>query len=330
MTISIAVLDDYAGVAAGLADWDALHPRATVRFFRDHLDEEQAAEQLASFEVICTIRERMDLPASLLERLPRLRLITVIGEALPNLDLEAATRLGILVCNARGSIDDRTQTQSATPELAWGLLLALARQIPRHDREMRSGGWQLGMGTILHDKTMGILGLGNLGRRVAGYARAFGMNVIAWSENLTEETAQAAGAVRVERDAFFARADAISIHLRLSGRTRGLVGAREIGLMKPGAFLINTSRGPIIDDPALIAALAGRRIGGAGLDVFDLEPLPAGHPLRSLPNVVLTPHLGYFTQELMGLFYRGSQAAVAAWLDGEAVAALNAPRVQAP
>jgi len=330
MAISIAVLDDYAGIAADLADWDVLYPRAEVRFFRDHLDEAQAVEQLASCEVICTIRERMALPASLLARLPRLRLITVIGERLAGLDLDAATRLGILVCNARGSVDDRAQTQSATPELAWGLLLALARQIPRHERAMRAGGWQLDAGMILQGRTMGILGLGNLGRRVAGYARAFGMDVIAWSENLTDEAAQAAGAVRVERDAFFARADAISIHLRLSERTRGLVGARELGLMKPGAFLINTSRGPIVDEPALIAALAARRIGGAGLDVFDQEPLPAGHPLRGLPNVVLTPHLGYFTQELMGLFYQGTQAAVAAWLDGRPVAALNAPSVQAP
>jgi phosphoglycerate dehydrogenase-like enzyme len=329
MAISIAVLDDYAGVAADLADWDALRPHATVRFFRAHLDEEEAAEQLAPFEVICTIRERMALPASLLARLPRLRLITVIGERLANLDLDAATRLGILVCNARGTVDDRVQTQSATPELAWALLLALARQIPRHDREMRSGGWQLGMGTILHGKTMGILGLGHLGRRVAGYARAFGMEVIAWSENLTDEAARAAGAVRVERDAFFARSDAISIHLRFSARTRGLVGVRELGLMKPGAFLINTSRGPIVDEPALIDALAARRIGGAGLDVFDREPLPAGHPLRDLPNVVVTPHLGYFTQELMSLFYRGTQATVAAWLDGRPAAALNAPPVQA-
>jgi phosphoglycerate dehydrogenase-like enzyme len=325
MLPSIAVLDDYAGIAGQLADWSELRPRATVHFFDKHLGEEEAVAALASFDILCTIRERMILPARLLERLPRLRLVTIIGNGLPGLDLDGAARLGILVCNARGATDDRSVTQSATPELAWGLVLSTARHIPRQDQRMRlEGGWQSQTGTIVHGKTMGILGLGNLGRRVAGYAKAFGMEVIAWSQNLTTDAAQQIGVTRVDKEEFFARSDVISIHLRLSERTRGLVGASELARMKPTATLINTSRGPIVDETALVAALAEARLGGAGLDVFDQEPLPADHRLRTLPNVVLTPHLGYFTHELMEAFYRGTVATVGAFLDGTPTGALNA------
>lgn len=319
----IAVLDDHAGVASTLADWSRLSDRATLRFFHEHLDEPRAAAALEPFDILCTVRERMALPGRLLERLPRLRMISVIGDRLATLDLEAATRLGILVCNARGSADDRVLTESATPELAWGLLLSLMRAIPRHDAHMRGGGWQLSPGAILRGRTLGILGLGKLGRRVAEYARAFGMDVIAWSQNLTDEAAEAAGARRVDKQALFAQADAISIHLRLSERTRGLVGARELDAMKPTALLINTSRGPIVDEAALIGMLREGRIGGAGLDVFDVEPLPADHPLRALPNVVLTPHLGYFTQELMSAFYRGTVDTVGAFIEGKPKGVLN-------
>jgi phosphoglycerate dehydrogenase-like enzyme len=320
----IAILDDYAGIAEKAADWSAIRARAEVHVFRDALAGDAAVAALSSFDVLCTIRERMALPAALLERLPQLKLITIIGESLPNLDMAAATKAGILVCNARGSTEDRATTQNATPELAWGLILSVARHIPAQDQRMRlEGGWQSQTGTVLCGKTMGILGLGNLGRRVAGYAKAFGMEVIAWSQNLTDEAACEVGVRRVEKEAFFAQADVISIHMRLSARTRGLVAARELGLMKPSAIIVNTSRGPIIEEAALVAALAEGRIGGAGLDVFDQEPLPADHPLRSLPNVVLTPHLGYFTEETMAAFYGGTVATVAAFLDGRPVGVLN-------
>jgi phosphoglycerate dehydrogenase-like enzyme len=319
----IAILDDYAGIARSLADWSALSGRAEIVVFREPLDDTTAADRLADFDVLCSIRERMAFPESLLARLPRLKLLTIIGTGLPGLDLAAAARHGIRVCNARGATDDRAFTQGATPELAWGLLLALVRHIPEQDQRERPAGWQTRPGTILCGKTMGILGLGNLGRRVAAYAQAFGMEVIAWSQNLTDEAARAVGVERVEKAALFARSDALSIHLRLSERSRGLVGAAELAAMKPGAVLINTARGPIVDGTALVAALSEGRIGGAGLDVFDVEPLPAGHPLRALPNVVLTPHLGYFTEELMGAFYRGTVATVTAFLDGAPAGLLN-------
>ena len=323
----IAVLDDYAGIAETLADWSMLRQRADLVVFREPLDEDRAANRLADFDVICTIRERMALPGTLLARLPRLKLLTIIGTGLPQLDMAAATRLGILVCNARGSAQDRAVTQNATPELAWGLLLALARHIPEQDQRGRlEGGWQTRPGTILAGKTMGILGLGNLGRRVAAYAQAFGITTIAWSQNLTDQAARAVGVERVEKAALFARSDALSIHLRLSDRSRGLVGAQELALMKPAALLINTARGPIVGGAALVTALATNRLAGAGLDVFDVEPLPAHHPLRSLRNVVLTPHLGYFTAELMAAFYRGTVDTVAAFLDGAPIGMLNGPQ----
>lgn len=318
--MQVAILDDYARVALDAADWSQLPAGSKIAVFDRHLSEAEAAIELAPFEVLCTMRERMALPGTLIERLPRLKLIVVYGPMLANLDLAAARARGVAVVRAvpPESAGAPRDLSGSTAELAWGLLIATARHIAEEDRRLKQGGWQASLGINLEGRTLGILGLGNVGRRMARYARAFGMEVIAWSQNLTAETAQAAGARRVEKDELFRLADILSLHVVLSARTRGLVGARELGLMKPQAFLINTARGPIVDEAALIAALRQGRLAGAGLDVFDQEPLPAEHPLRSLANVTLTPHLGYVTGETLAAFYSGMPAAIAAFAAGAA------------
>ena len=314
----VAILDDYVGLALDLADWSPVRIRSEVTVFDRHLSEAEAVEALRPFDVICTMRERMALPRTLIERLPNLKLITIVGRSLPNLDMAAASDCGVLVAHsdfanprfrAGGSLQD------ATPELAWGLLIATVRNLAEEHRRMRDGGWQTTAGVTLSGKTLGLLGLGRTGRRMAEYAKAFGMQVIAWSQNLTEEAAAAAGARRVEKTALFEGSDVVSIHLVLSERTRGLVGQPELALLKPHAYLINTSRGPIVDEAALIDALRTGRIAGAGLDVYDIEPPPPDHPLRLLPNVTLSPHLGYVTREMLGAFYSETVEAVVAWLD---------------
>ncbi len=315
--IKIAVLDDYARAAAELADWSPLAGRAELAFFDRHLSEEEAAQSLQDFEVLCTIRERMPLPRSLIERLPKLRLITIIGASLPNLDMAAATEHGVIVAPAAVGGAGLARLAHATPELTWGLMIATVRRITHEDRAMREGGWQSSLGVILAGRTLGLLGLGRIGKRMAEYGKVFGMEVIAWSQNLTTEAAAAVGVRRVEKDELFALSDVVSIHVVLSERTRGLVGARELALMKPTAYLINTSRGPIVEEAALIAALRGRRIAGAGLDVFAPEPPPRDLPFRSMDNVTLTPHLGYVTRETMAAFYEGTIATISAWLDGK-------------
>lgn len=312
----VAILDDYAGAALDLADWSPVLSRADVTVFDRHLTQDGAAEQLRPFDVLCTLRERMALPRNLIERLPNLKLITIVGRSLPNLDMAAAIEHGVLVAHSNFAHPRFAAVRDATPELAWGLMIATVRNLAEEHRRMREGAWQTKIGMTLHGKTLGLLGLGRVGRRMAQYAKAFGMDVIAWSQNLTEEAASAAGARRVDKAALFAESDVVSIHVVLSERTRGLVGAAELALMKPNAFLINTSRGPIVDEPALLDALRTGRIAGAGLDVFDTEPLPAEHPLRLLPTVTLTPHLGYVTREMLGAFYADTVEAVAAWLDG--------------
>jgi phosphoglycerate dehydrogenase-like enzyme len=294
-----------------------------VTIFNRHLSEPDAVDALHPFEVICTVRERMALPRTLIERLPNLKLITIVGKSLPNLDMAAASEHGVLVAHSDFANPRFRTVRDATPELAWGLMIATVRNLAEEHRRMREGGWQSTVGMTLSGKTLGLLGLGRTGKRMAEYAKVFGMEVIAWSQNLTEDTAAAVGARRVEKSALFQQSDVVSIHLVLSDRTRGLVGGTELALMKPDAFLVNTSRGPIVDERALIAALQAGRIAGAGLDVFDIEPLPLDHPLRLLPNVTLSPHLGYVTREMLAAFYADTVEAVLAWLDGTPIRIAN-------
>jgi phosphoglycerate dehydrogenase-like enzyme len=319
----VAVLDDYAGVALDLADWSPVQKRSEVTVFERHLSEAEAVEALRPFDVICTLRERMALPRALIERLPNLKLITIVGRSLPNLDMAAASDRGVLVAHSDFASPRFRSVGDATPEFAWGLMIATVRNLAEEHRRMRDGAWQASTGMTLSGKTLGLLGLGRIGKRMAEYAKAFGMQVIAWSENLTEDAAAAAGARRVEKATLFEESDVVSIHLVLSERTRGLVGAPELALMKPHAYLINTSRGPIVDESALIEALRAGRIAGAGLDVYDVEPLPPNDPLRLLPNVTLSPHLGYVTREMLAAFYSDTIEAVVAWLDGAPIRIAN-------
>ena len=327
--LKVAILDDYAGVALDSADWSALDGIAELSVFREHLDEEQAIAVLQPFDILCTIRERMALPRRLFERLPNLKLVTIIGTSLPNLDMAAATEHGVLVIHPDSTRPRPATIGFATPELAWGLVIATVRNLARQERRMRQGLWQDQVGIILAGRTLGLLGLGRIGRRMAVYAQAFGMDVIAWSQNLTAEAAAEHGVRRVDKDELFAEADVLSIHVLLSERTRGLVTARELGLMKPTSYLVNTSRGPIVEEAALIAALGEGRIAGAGLDVFDREPLPVDHPLRSLDNAVLAPHLGYSTRETLAVFYGDMPDAIAAFARGAPVRVINAEALAA-
>jgi phosphoglycerate dehydrogenase-like enzyme len=321
MMTRVAVLDDWQGVAQTSTDWSPLGARAAVVFFqRAFEDENDAATKLVDFEIILSMRERTPLPGSLINRLPRLRMLGITGARNPSLDTSACTARGVVVCNTVGS----GATEAATAELALGLLLAAARAIPAGDANIRAGGFQMGVpvGISLAGKTMGIIGLGRLGSHLARYCRALNMTVLAWSQNLTLEKAQSAGAILVSKEELLSKSDAVSIHLVLSPRTRGLIGAPEIARMKPGAILVNTSRGPIVDERALIEALqAGHII--AGLDVYDREPLPTDHPLRSAPNTVMTPHLGYGVRETWTEFYRQSLENAIAFLDGKPVRVIN-------
>ncbi|MGH2588680.1 MAG: D-2-hydroxyacid dehydrogenase family protein [Dehalococcoidia bacterium] len=293
----VALLDDYQGVALQSADWSSLPAEVAVEAFHDHLtDEMTLAARLEPFDVVMALRERTRFPRSLLVRLPNLKLLTTAGMRNAAIDVAAATELGILVCGTSGS-------SRATMELTWGLILALLRNIPREHQATREGRWQETVGIGLEGKTLGIVGLGNIGGQVAEVARAFHMRLIAWSQNLTEERAAACGAECVDKEDLLSRADIVTIHLQLSPRTTGLIGAQDLARMRPAAYLINTSRGPIVEEPALVEALRRGLIAGAGLDVFDEEPLPPGHPLLTLANVVLTPHLGYVTAEAYRGFY---------------------------
>ncbi|HTX94322.1 MAG TPA: D-2-hydroxyacid dehydrogenase family protein [Mycobacterium sp.] len=324
----VAILDDYAGAALQLADWSPVQTRSQVTVFTRHLSEGEAVAALRPFDVVCTLRERMALPRTLIERLPNLKLITIVGRSLPNLDMAATSEHGILVAHTNFSHPQFRSVHDATPELAWGLMIATVRNLAEEHRRMRNGAWQSTTGVTLSGKTLGLLGLGRVGKRMAEYAKVFGMDVIAWSQNLAADAAAAVGARRVDKAALFAESDVISIHVVLSERTRGLVGEPELALMKPRAFLINTSRGPIVDEAALIASLKARRIAGAGLDVFDVEPLPPDHPLRLLRNVTLSPHLGYVTREMLGAFYSDTVEAVVAWLDGAPIRIANPEALQ--
>jgi phosphoglycerate dehydrogenase-like enzyme len=321
--LKIAILDDYARVALQSADWSALQGKAELTVFDRHLSEDEAASVLLPFDVLCTIRERMSLPRSLFQRLPNLKLVTIIGMALPNLDMAAATDHGVVVVHSNFASPIYAGIFNATPELTWGLMIAVVRHFGVAGRQMRAGEWQSTMGTILAGRTLALLGLGRIGKRMAAYGRAFDMNVIAWSQNLTGEAAAAVGVRRVEKDDLFRLADILSIHVQLSDRTRGLVTARELALMKPQAYLINTSRGPIVVEADLIAALRSQAIAGAGIDVFDIEPPPADHPFRTMDNVTVTPHLGYVTYETLKAFYTDTLEAVVAYADGKPIRIAN-------
>jgi phosphoglycerate dehydrogenase-like enzyme len=321
--LKVAILDDYAHVALQAADWSVLDGRAEITVFDRHLTEDEAAVVLQPFNVLCTIRERMSLPRSLFARLGQLKLVTIIGTSLPNLDLEAATAYGVLVSHSDTGRPAIPTLAAATPELTWGLLIATVRHLAYESRRMHEGAWQSTLGVILAGRTLGLLGLGRIGQRMAAYGQAFDMSVIAWSQNLTEDAAAAIGVRRVEKDELFRRSDVLSIHVRLSERTRGLVTARELALMKPEAYLINSSRGPIVVEADLIAALQAGRLAGAGLDVYDTEPPPADHPFRTMDNVTVTPHLGYVTRETLMAFYGDTLEAVVAFAEGAPIRVAN-------
>lgn len=315
--LRVALVDDYQDVALASADWRRLDGKASVEAFHDHLGDEAAlAERLQPFEVVMALRERTPFRRSLLERLPKLRLLCTAGMRNAAIDMDAAKERGVLVCGTGGG-------SRSTMELTWGLILALVRQIPREDRSVRAGGWQETVGIGLDGKTLGIVGLGNIGSQVAEVGRTFHMRLIAWSQNLTDERAAACGAERVRKEELLSQSDIVTVHLVLSPRTAGLLGERELALLRPSAYLVNTSRGPIVDETALIAALQRHAFAGAGLDVFDREPLPPDHPLRTLPNVVLTPHLGYVTAETYRLFYGQTLENIEAFIAGAPQRVLN-------
>jgi phosphoglycerate dehydrogenase-like enzyme len=313
----VAILDDYQNVARRMADWASLPAGTETVVFSDHLKETAAvAARLADFDAVVAMRERTPFLRPLLEKLPRLKLLVTTGMRNASIDVGAAIERGIVVCGTSG-------LPYPTAELTWGLILGLVRYIPTEDRATREGRWQVSCGFGLNGKTLGVIGLGGLGSRVAKIGRAFEMEVIAWSQNLTAARAAEVGATLVTKDELLARSDVVSIHLVLGDRSRGLLGAAELARMKRTAYLINTSRGPIVDEGALVAALRQGTIAGAGLDVFDEEPLPLDHPLRHLPNTVLTPHLGYVTEEGYRIFYGQALEDVKAWLGGQPVRTLR-------
>jgi phosphoglycerate dehydrogenase-like enzyme len=308
--VAVAVLDDWQDVALSVADWSPLAGRADVVRYTDHLpDVDALVDRLADAAVVVAMRERTPFPADLLARLPRLRLLVTTGMANAAIDLAAAARQGIVVSGTAGG-------SGAAAELAWALVLAVARDVVADDRAVRAGRWQEHLGIELAGSTLGLLGLGRIGAVMARYARAFDMHVLAWSRHLTAERAAEHGARLVDRDELFRASDVVSVHLRLSDRTRGLVGARELELLGPAGRLVNTSRGPIVEEAALLAALHAGTIAGAALDVFDVEPLPADHPLRSAPRTVLTPHVGYVSRQSYAAMYGQCVEDVLGWLDG--------------
>jgi phosphoglycerate dehydrogenase-like enzyme len=312
--LRIAVLDDYQYVAATYADWSRVPEPVEAVEFAEHVDDaDPLVRRLQPFDVVVAMRERTAFPRSVLERLPNLRLLVTTGARNPAIDVAAAAEHGITVCGTRAHAP-------GTAELTWALVLAVARHLPQEDASVRAGGWQQTIGTDLAGGTLGLLGLGRLGERVARIGLAFEMDVVAWSANLTDERAAEVGVRRAaSKEELLRTADVVSVHLQLSDRTRGLVGARELELMKPSAILVNTSRGPIVDEAALVRALREGTIAGAGLDVFDVEPLPRHHPLRELRRAVLTPHLGYVTEKTYEVFYGDAVEDVAAWRAGDPV-----------
>ncbi len=311
----IAVLDDYQQLARRLADWSVVERHASVTVFDRHLPAQEAARALADFDVVCHLRERMAMPRGLIEALPNLKCIVITGQEHRTLDLAAAAERGIVVTQAPNAGDGRF----ATPELTWGLILSLARQIPQAAAAMKDGGWQRHCGNTLHGKTLGLFGLGRIGRGMVPIAHAFGMNVLAWSSRLAPADAQAAGATWASKDELLARSDFVSMHLVLGERSRHTLAAREFALMKPSAYLVNTARAGLVEPQALLDALVARRIAGAALDVFEHEPLPDDHPLRRLDNAILTPHLGYTVEESLRSFYQATVESLLAYIDGHPI-----------
>ncbi len=322
----IAVLDDWQDKARSLADWSALQARAEVVFFQRALaDADELVAQLADFDILLTMRERSAIPASVVERLPKLKMLGITGARAASIDSKALKARGVVVCTTGYADPGKPSGSAATAELALGLMIAAVRRIPTGDAEIRARRFQeqVPQGFILAGRTLGLIGLGRIGGMMARYGNALGMQVQAWSQNLTAERASEVGATLVDKDELLARADVVSLHVVLSGRTRGILGAAELGRMKPGAVLVNTSRGPLVDEAALVEALnAGRLI--AGIDVYDREPLPEEHPLRTAPNCVLTPHVGYVVAEVMADFYRESIENALAFLDGKPIRVMPA------
>lgn len=313
----IALLDDYANVARGYAQWDRLPADVTLDVYNDHLtDEADIVARLEPYDVVVVIRERTPFPRSLIDQLPNLKLLVTPCMRNLAIDMQACAERGIPVCGTDPG-------RPATAELTWLLILALSKQLIPEQRSVQEGLWGVSRVIGIEGRTIGVVGLGKLGARVAEIARAFGMNVLAWSPSLTEERAAECGARRVEFDQLLADSDVVSIHVILGERSRGLIGARELALMKPDSYLINTSRGPIVDEDALISALRERRIGGAGLDVFDVEPLPQDHPLRNMDNIVTTPHLGGFTEDNYKIWFSEALEDIEAWLSGKPVRVLS-------
>lgn len=309
----IAILDDYQQVARSYADWDSLGAEVTA-FSEALAGPEAVVAALAGFDVVIAMRERTAFPATVLERLPDLALLVTTGPGNAAIDTDACARLGIAVCGTGG-----VSTNGPTVEMTWALILAVARHVPGEDRHVREGSWQQTIGADLGGRRLGVVGLGGIGRPVAAVGRAFGMDVVAWSRHLDADAAREAGVSPVTKEELFATADVVTVHMKLSEGSRGLVGRDDLARMKPTALLVNASRGPIVDEDALLEALRDGRIGGAGLDVFATEPLPVDSPWRSAPRTVLTPHLGYVTDETYRIFFTDAVADVAAWARGEPV-----------
>jgi phosphoglycerate dehydrogenase-like enzyme len=308
----LAILDDYQGVAMSMGPWERL-AGMEITAFRDTLtDREALVRRLEPFDAILAMRERTPFPRALIERLPKLRLLITTAARNRSIDAAACAECGIVFCGTPSHGDP-------TVDITWGLIIGLMRDLPAQQQALREGRWQTSVGTALEGQTLGVVGLGKLGGRVAKVAQAFGMKVIAWSQNLTEERAAEIGAQRVDKQTLFREADVVTLHLILSDRSRGIVGAEDLARMKPTAFIVNTSRGPLIDQDALIAALKEGRIAGAGIDVFDTEPLPPGHPILSAPNTILTPHLGYVSQQNYRAYYAGCVEAIEAFNAGAPV-----------
>jgi phosphoglycerate dehydrogenase-like enzyme len=311
--LRIAVLDDWQSIASGVLDWSVLDSVGEVSFLHQNpADTATMVERLASFDVICIMRERTPFNEALLSQLPNLKLLVTGGMRNAAIDVAAARRHGIEVCGTESY-------KHAAPELTWALIMGITRNLVSEANSLRAGNWQIGIGSDLHGKTLGILGLGSIGKWIARYGQAFGMKVIAWSQNLTAEAAAEVGVTRVSKQELFEQADILSVHLVLSDRSRGLVDAEALGWMKPTAYLINSSRGPIVDEAALIDSLRHKRIAGAALDVFDIEPLPVDHPYRSLDNVLATPHVGYVTQNNYHMFYSQIIEDIQAWHAGKPI-----------
>jgi phosphoglycerate dehydrogenase-like enzyme len=311
--VQIAVLDDYQGVALQSADWSPLKGKTSITVFRDHLSDSTALiERLKPFNVLSVMRERTPLTRAIIEQLPNLKLIASTGSRNASIDLAAATEHGITVCHTGYS-------SHGAIEMTWALILAMLRNVPAEFASVQKGQWQITVGSDLAGKTIGVVGLGGIGARIAKIAHAFGMNIVAWSQNLTSESAEKHGARLVSKEELFRTADIVTIHLVLSARTKGIIGAAEFGWMKPAAYFVNTSRGPLVDEAALLRALKSRSIAGAALDVYDIEPLPPSHPFRSLDRLLVTPHIGFVTNETYRIFYGDTVENITAWLGGKPI-----------